>query len=142
MRVRLTRIDPDLPLPAYATDGAAALDLYCRQDIVVPPGGLGFIPANVIIAVPAGHVLLVALRSGTPRRTGLISPHGIGIIDRDYCGPDDEIHIQVFNPTAVAVTVHRGDRIAQALLLPVTDVEWEEQEPLRDSSRGGFGSTG
>lgn len=118
------------------------MDLYCRVDTTVRPRALGFIPTNVIVAVPDGHVLIVALRSGTPRRTGLISPHGIGIIDADYCGPEDEIKIQVYNPTDEPITVRRGDRIAQALLLPLTGIEWSEGEPPSDQSRGGFGSTG
>jgi dUTP pyrophosphatase len=142
VRLRVSRVDPTLPLPSYASAGAAGLDLYCREDVTIQPGSLGFIPANVIVAVPDGFMLLVALRSGTPRRTGLISPHGMGIIDRDYRGPDDEIRIQVFNPTAMAVTVGRGDRVAQALLVPVARVEWDEGDPASESSRGGFGSTG
>jgi dUTP pyrophosphatase len=142
VRVRVSRRDPDLPLPAPASPGAAGLDLICREDVSIEPGGLGFVAANVIVAVPADHVLLIALRSSTPRRTGLIAPHGIGVIDPDYCGPEDEILIQVYNPGKTAVTVRRGDRIAQAILVPRVPIEWQEEPLPATVSRGGFGSTG
>ncbi|MGH2442456.1 MAG: dUTP diphosphatase [Chloroflexota bacterium] len=142
MRIPIARIDPALPLPAYSTVGAVGMDLLCRTGATIGPGETGRIPANVIVAVPKGYVLLIALRSGTPKRTGLISPGGIGIIDNDYCGPQDELQIQVFNPTDHEVQVQRGDRIAQAILQPVSTVEWDETAPVSDVSRGGFGSTG
>lgn len=142
LRVAVTRIDPSLPLPGYATSGSAGLDLCCRADTTVAPRSLALIPSNVIVAVPVGYVFVVALRSGTPRRTGLISPHGIGIVDADYRGPEDEVQIQVFNPGDSPVTVRRGDRIAQGLFLPLPGIEWDERDPATESSRGGFGSTG
>jgi dUTP pyrophosphatase len=100
------------------------------------------IPANVIVCVPKDHVLIVALRSGTPGRKGLLSPGGIGVIDPDYCGPNDEIQIQVYNFTSKTVVVERGERIAQGLLLPTVACEWDETEDFAETSRGGFGSTG
>lgn len=141
MRVPITRVDPSLPLPRYATDGAAGFDFYCRETVEVGPGAVSTIPSNAIIGVPDGHVLIVALRSSTPGTKGLIIPNGIGVIDRDYCGPDDEIRIIVYNIGSDAVTVERGERIAQGLLIPVQRVEWDEA-PARGESRGGFGSTG
>jgi dUTP pyrophosphatase len=141
MRVAITRLDPSLPLPRYATDGAAGFDFYCRETVIVPAGEMATIPSNVIIAVPDGYVLVVALRSSTPRVKGLIIPNGVGIIDRDYCGPEDEIGILVYNIRDSAVTVERGERVAQGLLLPVERVEWEERD-AKGPSRGGFGSTG
>lgn len=140
MRLAITRVDPSLPLPAYGTPGAAAFDFFARQEVTVPPHALAYIPANAIIRVPEGYVLVVALRSSTPGKKGLLSPHGVGIIDRDYCGPEDEIKIEVYNFTEQPSTVYRGERIAQGLLVPVASCEWEEQEPAA-SSRGGFGST-
>lgn len=142
MRVAITRIDPSLPLPSYATGGATGFDFYCRLDTGVLPGQIARIPANVIVAVPAGYTLLVALRSSTPLRRGLLIPHGVGIIDQDYRGPNDEIQIQVYNFSSAPVTVRRGDRIAQGLLLPAPHVTWEEVPPETNASRSGFGSTG
>lgn len=141
MRARITRVDPALPLPRYESAGAAAFDLYARESVTVPPGGLARIPANVIVRVPPGFALLVALRSSTPARKGLLTPNGIGVIDQDYRGPEDEVQIQVYNFTAGPVTVERGERIGQGMLVPVERVEWEEAEP-EGPSRGGFGSTG
>jgi dUTP pyrophosphatase len=69
--------------------------------------------------------------------------NGVGVIDADYCGEHDEIKVQVINVTQAPVTVVKGDRIAQGLLIPVTRAEWQEADgPLRDGSRGGFGATG
>lgn len=141
MRLRLTRVDRTLPLPSYATAGAAAFDLACRETTTIEPHAVGYVPANIIAAVPDGYVLIVALRSSTPGRTGLICPHGIGVIDRDYCGPEDEIKIQVYNMRGEPAVVKRGERIAQAMLLPAPSVEIEEG-PTAGQSRGGFGSTG
>lgn len=142
MRVPITRIDPRLPLPSFASPGAAGFDFYSGADVIVPPGSLGMVPSNNIICVPDGFVLLVVLRSGTPRRTGLISPNGVGIIDPHYCGPDDQIQILVYNPGPEPVLIARGDRIAQGLLMRVEHVEWDEGPPRGPISRGGFGSTG
>lgn len=141
MRVAITRIDPSLPLPRYTTEGAAGFDFYCRHTVKVAPGEIATIPGNVVISVPDGYVLIVALRSSTPRTRGLIIPNGVGVIDRDYRGPEDEIGIIVYNTRDSAVTVERGERIAQGLLMPVEQVEWDER-PTESPSRGGFGSTG
>lgn len=142
MRVPITRVDPSLPLPQYATEGAAGFDFVCRVDAVVQPHAIARIPANVVVCVPQDHVLVVALRSGTPARKGLLSPGGIGVIDPDYCGPDDEIQIQVYNFTDEPVMVERGERIAQGILVPTVTCEWDETLALSERSRGGFGSTG
>ncbi len=142
MQVPITRIDRSLPLPTYGSEGAAGFDFTCRVDMDVPPGELARIPANVVVRVPDGYALIIALRSGTPARKGLLSPGGVGVVDRDFCGPDDEIAIQVFNFTDKPVRVERGERIAQGLLVPVESCEWEETAPTSESSRGGFGSTG
>lgn len=138
----VTRIDPLLPLPRYATEGAAGFDFLCRVGTTVPPLTIARIPANVVVCVPHDHVLIVTLRSGTPARKGLLSPGGIGVIDPDYCGPDDEIQIQVYNFTDEPVVVERGERIAQGILMPAVTCEWDESHPLAETSRGGFGSTG
>ncbi|MGI8825555.1 MAG: dUTP diphosphatase [Chloroflexota bacterium] len=142
MRVGISRVDPSLPLPTYVTDGATGFDFFARYAVIVPPRAVEFILTNAIVHVPDGHVLIVALRSGTPRRKQLLCPNGVGIIDQDYCGQADEIQVQVLNFSDEPVTVDRGERIAQGLLLPVERCEWVELPPARSDSRGGFGSTG
>jgi dUTP pyrophosphatase len=86
-------------------------------------------------------MLLLTLRSSTPRKKGLLKPHGVGVVDQDYCGPEDEIKIQVYNFTEEAVTVERGEKIGQGIFVRIDQVEWNETEFLEKTSRGGFGST-
>jgi dUTP pyrophosphatase len=142
VKVAVTRIDSSLALPQYATEGASGFDFVCRLETTISPHAVARIPANLVVCVPEDHVLIVALRSGTPGRKGLLSPGGIGVIDPDYCGPDDEIQIQVYNFTNEAVVVERGERIAQGILMPSVSCEWDETGLLTEKSRGGFGSTG
>jgi dUTP pyrophosphatase len=142
MRANIKRIDRSLPLPEYETPGAVAFDLICREQMTISPGQVGRIPANVVIEVPEGYMLLVSLRSSTPMRYGLAIPHGIGIIDNDYCGEDDEIKIQVLNFTDKPVVVPRGARIAQGTFVKIYTHEWNETDSMKRESRGGFGSTG
>ena len=87
-------------------------------------------------------MLLLASRSSLPRKKGLMIPNGVGIIDQDYCGPEDEIHIQVYNFTSAPVHIERGERLAQGIFVRIAQVEWEEVEEIGEKSRGGFGSTG
>jgi len=101
------------------------------------------IPANVIIEVPKFYMLMLCLRSSTPRKHGLIMPQGVGIIDNDYCGEEDEIKIQVYNITDTPVLVERGSRIAQGIFVRVDTPPqpWIEVDNMSEKSRGGFGST-
>ena len=142
MRVPITRVDPTLPLPNYATEGSAGFDLIIRTTTTVEAGGMARLPANVIVATPPDHMLLITVRSSTPRRTGLRLANGVGIVDQDYAGPDDEIHIEVWNPTSAPVVVQRGDRIAQGVFVRIAQAEWDEQDSTGQPTRGGFGSTG
>jgi dUTP pyrophosphatase len=96
----------------------------------------------LVIAVPDGYFLGIFARSSTPLKRGLMVANGVGIIDSDYCGPDDEIKIQVLNITDAPVKVARGDRLAQGIVLKSPRVEWEEVDEMRVPTRGGFGSTG
>ncbi len=141
LQVTIKRIDTTLPLPTYATAGSVAFDLVCREETEIAPRKLGYVPGNVIVETPPGYMLLLTMRSSTPRRKGLLVPHGVGIIDQDYCGEGDELMIQVYNFRDEAVTVQRGERIAQGMFVPVLHVEWNEVDSV-GKGRGGFGSTG
>lgn len=141
LHVRIARLDHALPLPVYETAGSVGFDLLARLDTTVEPGAIGRIPANVVVETPPGYMLLVAARSSTPGKKGLSVPHGIGVIDQDYCGPDDEILVQVYNFTDHPVTVARGERIAQGVFVRVDRASWEEIPASARASRGGFGST-
>jgi len=142
MNVRIKRIDTTLPLPVYETEGSVGFDLVAREGMTIAPGSIELIPANVIVEVPKGHMLVVASRSSTPRKKGLTPPHGFGIIDHDYCGPKDEVKIQVYNFSNVPVVIERGEKIAQGVFVRIDKFEWEEVDEIKAESRGGFGSTG
>jgi len=142
MKVRIKRIDRSLPLPVYKTAGAVAFDLVFREDMIINPGEIKRIPCNVIVEVPEGYVLVVAPRSSMPiKKPGLIMPHGIGIIDQDYCGNDDEILLQLQNIGELPVEIKRGESISQAMLIEMERAEFEEVPELAIVSRGGYGST-
>ena len=142
MRVKIKRIDATLPLPTYATQGSVGCDLAARENVTVQPNGMERVPTNVIVQAPPEYMFLVTLRSSTPKRLGLIMPNSVGVIDQDYCGPDDEIAVPVFNVTERPVTVKRGDRFAQGIFVHVDRVAWDEVNVLEWPTRGGFGSTG
>jgi len=141
--LKIKLVDTSLPLPKYETSGSVAFDLYSRIDITVPPFLPTIIPANIIVKIPEGYFLMVASRSSTPKKKGLIIANGIGVIDQDYCGDNDEIGLQVLNFTKEDVTVSKGERIGQALLVKIDKVDsFVQVEKMDEKSRGGFGSTG
>ncbi len=142
MKVRIKRVDPSLPLPKHETTGSVGFDLVCREAAAVPPGEIRLIPANVIVEVPQGYMLMVAARSSLPLKRGLMISNGVGVIDQDYHGPEDEIRVQVYNFTEHPVEVDRGDRLAQGILVRVAQVAWQEVQEMDQDTRGGFGSTG
>jgi dUTP pyrophosphatase len=140
--VRIKRLSPSVSLPRYESDGAAAFDLAAAAEMTVEPGRVALVPTGLVIEVPTGMFLAIFARSSTPLKRGLMVANGVGIVDEDYCGPDDEVKIAVLNFTASAVRVAAGDRLAQGMLLPVNRVTWQDIDVLRKESRGGFGSTG
>lgn len=142
MKVKIKRIDQSLPLPIYETDGSVGFDIIAREDREVAPGAIGIVPSNLIVEVPRGYMLVVASRSSTPMKKGLTPPHGFGIIDHDYCGPEDEIGVLVYNFTAANVEIKRGEKIAQGVFVKIDKFEWEEVDEMEGATRGGFGSTG
>ena len=145
VRVAVTRLPHgrDLALPAYATGGAAGLDLLAAvaAPVTIAPGARVLIPTGLAIALPAGYELQVRPRSGLALRHGIVLANSPGTIDEDYRG---EIGLIVLNAGTEAFTVTRGLRIAQAVLAPVTRLAWDEVESLDATARGagGFGSTG
>jgi dUTP pyrophosphatase len=141
LNVRIKRIDTELPLPTYATPGSVGFDLLCRETTEVAPHALARIPANIVVQTPPGYMLLLTMRSSTAGRKGLLIPNGVGIIDQDYCGEGDELMISVYNFRDEPTTVTRGERIAQAIFVPIIQAVWTEVAEV-GQGRGGFGSTG
>jgi dUTP pyrophosphatase len=132
-----------LDLPAYATTGAAGMDLLAAVDtpVTILPGGRSLIPTGFAMALPEGFELQVRPRSGLALKHGIVLPNAPGTIDEDYRG---EVQVIMMNTGAEAFTVTRGMRIAQAVLAPVWRAAWIEVEDLDNTTRGagGFGSTG
>ena len=141
MKVPVRRIDKELPLPEYKTAGAVAMDCVVREDIEVPAQGIAMASLNVALKPPAGHFVLIAARSSLHKR-GLMLANGIGIGDEDYSGDNDEYRAALHNFTDAPVTVTRGERVAQMIILPFDKVTWEEVDTLQNPDRGGFGTTG
>ncbi len=143
--VRVARLPgaEDLPLPRYATAGAAGADLHAavEGELRLAPGERARIPTGLRIALPPGFEGQVRPRSGLALRHGLVLPNAPGTIDSDYRG---EVQVLVWNAGAEPVSIRRGDRIAQLVVAPVCRVEWREEGALEPTPRGegGFGSTG
>ena len=106
------------------------------------PGEVALVPTGLVIHVPPGHFLGVFARSSTPLKRGLMVANGVGVVDSDYCGPLDEIKIEVVNFTQAPVSIRRGDRLAQGVFLPYARAEWQEGDVPAQPTRGGFGTTG
>ena len=131
-----------MSLPAYGTDEAAGFDLAAAHDMTIPARQIALVRTGLIIEVPSGHFLGIFARSSTPLKRGLMVANGVGVVDPDYSGPEDEIMIQVLNFTDAPVSIRRGDRLAQGIVLPAPRVTWEEVAAIKDVTRGGFGATG
>ncbi len=140
MKVEVKLVDKTLPLPEYKTPGAVGFDLYVRQNELFEPGEIKVVPANVIIAVPKDHFLLVNSRGSTAKKFGLlIIP---GIVDQDFCGDEDEVHIQALNFSKGRVEITRGTRIAQGILVAISKASFQEVGCMVAKSRGMLGTTG
>lgn len=138
------KIGTDIPLPRFATAGAACMDLCAciDQPVTLAAGERQLIPTGIAIALPsAEYVALVFARSGLGIKHGIALSNGVGVIDSDYRG---EIRVGLTNLSDTPYTVQPGDRIAQLAVMPVVQAELERVDSLDDTGRGtgGFGSTG
>ena len=145
LRIRRLPHGSDLELPSYASEGAAGLDLRAaipvNEELELGAGDRALVPTGLAIALPAGHEGQVRPRSGLAARHGLTVLNAPGTVDEDYRG---EVKVLLVNLGRGPVRIRRGDRIAQLVVAPVTQVQVEETDTLDDSARGsgGFGSTG
>lgn len=136
------RTDTHLPLPSYAHEGDAGLDLRSAEDALIPPFGRTLLGTGVAVAIPAGYAGFVQPRSGLALRHGLSLVNTPGLIDSRYRG---EIKVILVNlDPATPVEIHRGDKIAQLVVQPVVQCDLVESASLDSTGRGegGFGSTG
>lgn len=138
------KIGTDIPLPRFATAGAACMDLCAciDQPVTLAAGERQLIPTGIAIALPsADYVALVLARSGLGIKHGVVPSNCVGVIDSDYRG---EVKVALQNHGDQPYTVHCGDRIAQMAVMPVLqpELEWTEELPDTQRGAGGFGSTG
>ena len=141
VRIEVVRSDASLPLPAYAREGDAGLDLAAAAPATLPPGGRALVSTGLRVAIPAGYAGLVLPRSGLALRAGVTVLNAPGLIDSGYRG---EIGVLLVNHGAEPVAIGRGERIAQLVIQPVARASLVEVRELGESRRGagGFGSTG
>lgn len=131
----------DLPLPAYATSGAAGMDVVSAEDVMLPSMGRHAVATGLALAIPEGYEVQVRPRSGLALKHGITLPNTPGTIDSDYRG---ELKVILLNLGTEAFEIKRGDRIAQLILAPVQIGRMVEVNELDETVRGanGFGSTG
>lgn len=146
MKIKIKRIDEkysDLPLPKYATNGSAGMDVYASVDapMTIASGGVAMVPTNLSIALEAGYECQVRSRSGLAAKKGVFALNAPGTVDSDYRG---EIKIILANFGNEDFVIERGDRIAQLVIAQYEHIAWDEVEELDETDRGegGFGSTG
>ncbi len=130
-----------LPLPAYATSGAAGMDVVSAEDAVIAPGARHAVATGMAVAIPAGYEIQVRPRSGLALKHGITVPNTPGTIDSDYRG---ELKVILINLGTEPFAIARGDRVAQLVLAPLVQAAWDEVTELDATTRGagGFGSTG
>ena len=143
MKMRWKKLDPRATVPSYGSASAAGADLYalCDGDVSILPGQAALIHTGIAVEIPEGYVGLIYARSGLATKRGLAPANKVGVIDADYRG---ELMVSLFNQSSSVQTVVSGERVAQLVITPFLQVEFEEAEELSDTVRGvgGFGSTG
>jgi len=144
MLVKVKKLHPGAQVPKYATEGAACFDLHAVDtypDTIVSPGTPRVVRTGLSFGVPANHVMLVYSRSGHGFKNNVRLSNCVGVIDADYTG---EVMVRLTADTGGRLEIKEGDRIAQAMVIPVDRVEFEEVSELAETERGvgGFGSTG
>lgn len=141
--VRIKRLPHShgLPLPAYATPGAAGMDVVSAEQLILRPGARHAVATGFAVAIPPGYEMQVRPRSGLALKHGISVPNTPGTVDSDYRG---EVKVILINHSEDNFPIQRGDRIAQLVVCPVTLAKWDEVEELDETMRGagGFGSTG
>ena len=147
MKLQIKPLSPmigrEIPMPYYATPGAAALDLHACIDrpVTIPGGGQVLLPTGLAVSIQENHVGIVAIRSSMGIRHGVTLSNGVGVIDSDYRG---QVHVGLHNLSGEPYTVQPGDRVAQLMVVPVAAPEIEVVDALPETVRGagGLGSTG
>lgn len=142
MEIEIRRLSPDVPMPEYKTAGAVAFDVSVIEEGILAPGERRMFRTGLVVKVPESHVLLVAPRSSNAKK-GIQLANGVGILDEDYCGPEDELKLFLFNLGSEPYHVEKYERVAQGLFIPIIRGSFIEPAGWRvENNRGGFGTTG
>lgn len=142
MNVHIHKVRQDVEIPHYHTMGSVGFDLSAAETVRISPKEIAMIPTGLVIETPPGFALILASRSSAPKKFGITPPHGIGVIDQDYSGAEDEIKILVRNFTENEIIIEKGTRIAQGVFVKAEQAVFVEDDFSDRKSRGGFGSTG
>lgn len=150
--IKIYRADPKAKIPSKGTPESAAWDLYSIEEAEIYPGDTKSLSTGLIISPPAGYHIKVWGRSGFGLKYSVGIPHGVGVVDADFCGPDDVMRVILHRTCAAGISnrehnkplkIEIGDRIAQMTIEKTNECSFLEiNEPPRNYSRGGFGSTG
>lgn len=141
MQVRITKIDSRAIMPEYKTPGALGFDIALLESIVVPAQSGAFGRTGLGFGLPEGHGLFIFPRSSIFKKQRLLLANSVGVIDSDFCGPEDELRLHFYNPGDTDVVLEAGQRIVQGVIMPVIVADLVEGA-AEGTSRGGFGSTG
>lgn len=141
MDINIRRLSSNVPLPEYKTSGACAFDIAVIESETLAPNERHLFSTGLVVKVPQDHVLILAPRSSNAKK-GIRLANGIGILDEDYCGPNDEIKLVLHNIGSEPYTVEMHERIAQGLFIPITHGTFVEPTEWEEKDRGGFGTTG
>lgn len=139
VNVKIKKLHPDAIIPKYAHELDAGADVYATEDITLKPHETKIIPTGLQVSIPKGYMIQIYSRSGLAAKTTLRIANSVGIID---CLYNEEIGIIMENNGNLSKTIHKGDRIAQMIIMPAPMIEWTEVDEIENSGRGGFGSTG
>ena len=143
MKINVKKLNDSAKLPFRATEGSAGADLYAciETSVTVEPGQRVTIPIGIAIEIPQGYGGFVFPRSSVACKFGVSLPNCVGVIDSDYRG---ELCVPVINHSSEPFVINGGDRIAQLVILPVENADYQYACELSDTERGngGFGSTG
>ena len=141
MKMKYMKLDERAVTPTYGSSEAAGADLYALDDTIIYSGGTKLIHTGIAVEIPQGYVGLVYARSGLASKRGIAPANKVGVIDSDYRG---EIMVSLYNQSENTQNINRGERVAQLVITPYIQVEYELSDTLTSTERdtGGFGSTG
>lgn len=141
--VRVNIVDERATVPEYGTPLSAGFDLAVLDDVTLAPLESNIFTTGLIIQAPSDHMLMVAPRSSTWRKWRVSLGNTVGIVDEDFCGPEDVLHLYLHNPSERdEVFIPGGTRLAQGIFVPIRRATFAVQETAIAATRGGWGSTG